>query len=458
MADKYITLSSFKYGIDARREVLASLPGTLITLINGRINEGGEIEQRKSFTRSTNAFPSNTFGLQDTDQGLMTFGGDASPNAALPAGVTYQRLLHPTGWTLSGLLPIPVIMVGVIYSCNFLGKAFVLAQYSDNGIYAYYNGTLVGSSRNGQVLSTGGGVESVVDLANDLAAQVPPVGSGWLATPNYAVIRGTVTAHLGSVIVMSPPSVHFTPVPSKNSTNGILSATLVDQNHDGTAAIGATAAFTLNAGTNGTVAVTSSGTLVSGGTVAFNSTLAQTAQDIVDTINLFTGTTGYSAVKSGTATITVFAPTSLGNYTANLDVVTTGDITTVTATPVTGFILNASATTVDVTQIVKITQRTATVVGHVQMSTQGQLGTVQYQWDRVSADGTTVITDNGISLSVATGSFLAVGSGAYVSFSANLHVPGSVQGYFRCTARDNGPPASTLTKIIFVTLEVDNNA
>ena len=93
MADKFIQLNSFKFGLDSRREELSSLPGTLFQLINAFINEGGEIEQRKSFVKDAHTYPSNTFGLQDTDTGLKTFGSAATPIPnVLPTGVTYQQL------------------------------------------------------------------------------------------------------------------------------------------------------------------------------------------------------------------------------------------------------------------------------------------------------------------------------------------------------------------------------
>ena len=78
--------------MDGRREQLVSVPGTLMTLVNAYINSGGEIEQRLSWAKAANAFPSTTFGLQDTDSGLVTFGSVASPGS-LPAGVSYQRLV-----------------------------------------------------------------------------------------------------------------------------------------------------------------------------------------------------------------------------------------------------------------------------------------------------------------------------------------------------------------------------
>ena len=84
MAEKYIYLSGFKYGLDARKSVLTSVPGTLVKAENCFVNIGGELEQRMSFVRDANTYPSNTFGLQDTDSGLVTFGSDAAPSGPLP--------------------------------------------------------------------------------------------------------------------------------------------------------------------------------------------------------------------------------------------------------------------------------------------------------------------------------------------------------------------------------------
>ncbi len=72
---KTLVLPNFKYGLDTRRDALSSLPGTLAIALDGHINAGAQFVKRKAFVRDTTAFPSYTRGLEDTDTGLVTFGG-----------------------------------------------------------------------------------------------------------------------------------------------------------------------------------------------------------------------------------------------------------------------------------------------------------------------------------------------------------------------------------------------
>lgn len=474
MADKYIALNGFRYGLDGRREALTSLPGTLVQLTNAHINPGAEIEQRMSFARQTNGFPSNTFGLQDTDSGLVTFGSDASPNAALPTGVSYQQLKHPTGFS-SG--PTAITMLAVKCSTNFLGKAFVVAVFSDNRQFAYYNGNLVAPTRNGLVLVNSGGIEAVTDLANDLAAQINGVIDGWVAYPNQTVFAGVGVARNGSCIVTSPIGVHFTPVPSAVTTNsGIISAKLIDQNLAGKQGVSAVAAFTLNAGTFGNVTVSAPANAtdaahtaqLTGGAIPFNTSLAQTAADVVTAINLFSGATGYVAHQNslGSTSITVYGPVAFGNFggftSNNLHVHTDGDITTTSSAAVNqySFVIVPNPAKNIVTTAFSI--QPMTVAQGVQISTRGANGSASYVWEECNIDGTTPVKvpsqiafapdqQSGASCLFSISSFKLNGQ----TFNLADHTPGTfaVTGYFKVTGTDNGgasgsPSSQTLTVIL----------
>src|SRR5881394_495953 len=452
MADKTVQINSFKYGLDTRREALASLPGTLQTAENLVIDSGGEIDKRLAFKPVDSAhitLPAGCFGLQDTDTGLMTFGSATTP-AGLPTGVVYQQLAYP-------VTPAPGSMAAVLYSCCFLGKAFVLATFdNENAVFAYYNGTLVAQITDGIVKPSpgGGGVpETPTNLASDLAVIVNRI-TGWLADANVNAIVPSDTmgyhevAAAGSVLVMSPPGVHFIPtVTNNNSVSGLLGARLVDQNYAGIAAIGASVAFTLNVGTTGTVTVTApakadgSGTAaLSGGAVNFHTNLTQTAADVATAINNNTSITGYIAISSVT-TVTVFAPPSFGNVTFNLTVVTTGDITTTTGSPGSHFVFYVNPPVVNSSNA-KVGLGIS--YAFLTASYSGNGGVVSFAWQMCNSDGTTVnVQDVGIRVQA---------TGATVGVALQYPHAAGASGYVLCTATDAGPPVVALTKVISVTL------
>jgi hypothetical protein len=147
MADRMLSINSFKYGLDTRREALASLPGTLAAAVNCIIDSGGEIDKRKAFVKQTGNFGALTFGLQDTDSGVLTFGSATGVGTGVPSGVTYQRLISPVG--------VGDAMTAVVFSCAFLGKAFVIATFASGVTGVYYDGSsLVNQITDGVITNT----------------------------------------------------------------------------------------------------------------------------------------------------------------------------------------------------------------------------------------------------------------------------------------------------------------
>ena len=63
---------TFPYGLDTRRSVLTSQPGTLAVLNNCHVNQGAEIEKRKAFVPL--ALLPGTFGLEAVANSLVVFG------------------------------------------------------------------------------------------------------------------------------------------------------------------------------------------------------------------------------------------------------------------------------------------------------------------------------------------------------------------------------------------------
>jgi hypothetical protein len=128
----YFQIEDFRSGMDTRRMPVLSVPGSLLNLVNGHINRGGEIEKRLAFVNQA-AFPANTFGLAAVGGTLYTFGSVASvtiPSGA-PSNLIYQQLVSPTGAALAKVLHVSA----------FSGLPYVIAQFDDGAIYHFYNGT-----------------------------------------------------------------------------------------------------------------------------------------------------------------------------------------------------------------------------------------------------------------------------------------------------------------------------
>jgi hypothetical protein len=425
---EYLSIQNFKFGLDRRRSVMTSVPGVLALLENAHINAGGEIEKRKAFYREVNAFPSNTFGLEAVDGGLVTFGSDANPNASLPLGVTYQQLVPPSTYrpgtgTADTLKSIP-------FSCNFNGKAFVLAEFYA-GTFAFYDGDLVASSRNGRVLSmrtaVNGGGETPQQLADDLAAQVNLI-PGWSAIAN-----GSVN---GEVLIKSPPGVYFEMVVEVDSNAGLLATGFVDKDSDGTPAQAAQSKFKVINGANGVdtfalsawrdVAGTNAVSLTAS-PVLCGSSATNTAIAIAAAVNAYTPLTGYTAVQVNDSVI-ITAPLSLGNVTFNLSVTTTGTADSAASTE------NPLAASLSTYSTFKNYQQSGTATVYVRSdyitcSPSGGTSPYTYQWVECNPDGSTPVTSaSGITIYRSS-----LGSTCFIKQLTHLQ---EASGYFKCNVTD----------------------
>lgn len=127
----YLVVEDFKAGLDRRKMPEASPPGTLQTLVNGHITRGGEIEKRRAFVPRYSLPPLQTFGLAGANGILYTFGSDDEP--AVPAPIIYQRLEHPDGHAMDG----------IVKSEFYDGKLFVTAHYENGSTLQFYDGARV---------------------------------------------------------------------------------------------------------------------------------------------------------------------------------------------------------------------------------------------------------------------------------------------------------------------------
>jgi putative flippase GtrA len=128
----YFAIEDFRAGMDTRRMAVLSVPGSLLSLVNGHINRGGEIEKRLAFVPQV-TLPAGTFGLAAVGGTLYTFGSAESVTfpAGTPSNMLYQRLQNPTGAAMAKVLQVSA----------FAGLPYVIAQYDDGTIHHFYNGT-----------------------------------------------------------------------------------------------------------------------------------------------------------------------------------------------------------------------------------------------------------------------------------------------------------------------------
>lgn len=127
----YIVIEDFRAGLDRRKLAAASPQGSLQGLTNAHISRGGEVEKRLAMVAQYALPPGETFGLEGANGVLYTFGSVAAP--AVPVGVTYQQLVHPSGVAMNGL------KAAEFYD----GKLWVAASYANGDVLEFYDGVLI---------------------------------------------------------------------------------------------------------------------------------------------------------------------------------------------------------------------------------------------------------------------------------------------------------------------------
>lgn len=126
-----IWVREFTGGLDTRRLPEATSGATLIKAVDGHINRGGEFEQRAAFVPSF-SLPAGTVGLAYDKTQIIVFGSAAAP--ALPVGVGYHRLQHPTNSNVS--------LKRVLSWDRFAGKIYAIGEFSDGSRFHFYDGVV----------------------------------------------------------------------------------------------------------------------------------------------------------------------------------------------------------------------------------------------------------------------------------------------------------------------------
>jgi hypothetical protein len=126
----YLVIENFVGGLDTRRHLLTSKPGSVVELRNAHITRGGEIEKRKIF-ELYKTLPAGTFGLNVCGNKLFTFGSQA---LSVPSPIDYRRCQHPDGI---------FAMTKLVSFTTYAGKPFIIAEFADSNRYAFYDGVIV---------------------------------------------------------------------------------------------------------------------------------------------------------------------------------------------------------------------------------------------------------------------------------------------------------------------------
>lgn len=114
---KTIVLENFRYGLDTRRSAISSSLGTLTTLENAFVNQGAEIESRKSFVK-LGTLAHNAYDLVATPSGLVSFRSKGITIATL----TRQRLFGSVvGLTLNTFAASDYFTTGDLVDISGLG-------------------------------------------------------------------------------------------------------------------------------------------------------------------------------------------------------------------------------------------------------------------------------------------------------------------------------------------------
>ena len=322
-------IPSFKYGLDTRREQLSSVVGTLVTLQNGYVNEGGDVMKRGKFNdlddynvldttyAQTSLYPGvfvdTTFYVFGS---ALEFGTTPTQSQPVLASVLsqiyltalYQQLKHPTlvNDTAISYDNTKHRMTKLVFADVYNGKTLVVAEYADGNQFLFYDGTIVQQSANGMVMS---GRISVGNLSDDLKRQFDSIG--WDSTAN---VDETETSQDGSTMVRSPVSDYFGAVLSVDSSSGVFGLRQFDKSVTPVAAVKATAQFSIsvNAGTflvEAPAQSTATTPTVSlcGIAIPAAGSAALTATAIATAINDFSSDHGYTAAADG-INVVVYAP------------------------------------------------------------------------------------------------------------------------------------------------------
>jgi hypothetical protein len=319
-------IQNFRPGLDTRRYELTSVPGSLETLVNAHINQGGEIENRKTIAPIPSTQFAATFGAQETATGIYVFG--TATVGPLPTGFNYLKLTHPAVIAGTAYDPAKHAMTGVTTSCLFGAYPFVVATFADGTAWAYYAKLVAGVVTSVLVSDFTAGIILAYLVGNNTGIATN-IKNLLTSTTNYAL--STVTG--ANVDVFGPVGETYTVNTVDTTALGTLTAQIKNQglaSLPGTQAFGQFQIVAGAAGTNnfisnvkivGATGQAGVNLLNNGAAVNWVTTTADTAIAVANSISQYAPTTGFYAIAS-TNTVLIYAVT-VGTSTNNFPITVT---------------------------------------------------------------------------------------------------------------------------------------
>lgn len=323
----YFQLQDFRLGMDRRRvSRVAAEAGSCWLLKNAHVTRGGDIERRKKFV-ATYSLPTGTKGFLVVRNTRYVFGAGADPG--MPAGITYQRLQHPTDGAAT--------ITKVEASAAFDGRAYAIATFSDGSTYHFYDGNRVADwDTLAQTIGSNGAVAEALAGEIDNSSAVSAVAASDMvtitaATPGVAFTIDRSTVNGGAV---NDQDIVLTETQANAAAVAEVRATVTVEVTGGSS----------SPGVNEVASITIDGVDVLGAAVDWATSNSATATALSDQINTHTSSPDYSATVDGpVVTITAGAGTGAMPNSYAVAVNEGGDVTTSHAATMSGGVTAVAA-------------------------------------------------------------------------------------------------------------------
>ncbi len=347
----YVLVEDFKGGIDTRRTVVTSVPGTAVTLTNAHVTRGGEIEKRRAF-KLWATLPANTHGLAAGGGRVFVFGSDNITLASsLPVNLNYIRFQHANGSTA---------MAEILGHDFFEGRVYASAQFTDGIIYHYWDeyvdsGTtpnnriddwLEGRARSSWSITGGNATSSTGTAAQGafyVTAGTSTPGNNLLnlRVNNVDILTGPI-AHTGSntttgiAIAAAINSLTSTPNYTATESSGtvFVNATTKGTSQNGLeVSFGVEGDFTGSAGNmangedNAITNITVDGASIIENPILWETSHTYTAEKVADEINSTFTDPEWEATSIGAQVNIIARESGTALNSKTVDVIETGDLT-----------------------------------------------------------------------------------------------------------------------------------